>query len=374
MNQQFLAGMVFFAIFTSIYTLLHWPIFSHTALALGLGRPGRWILRLLLALLILGPLIHGLTGNQVSPTAMITYLWMAMAFYLFLAGLILIPVRLLVSAKAFGLIWLTVVLAAGLTVGSGFLQARQITVREVSLTSPKPGPETEEIRIALISDLHLHSVESHTRLERLIRVLEPLNYDLLISIGDLIEAGLDRAEWRSLAQRLAGIKPRLGKYAVFGNHEYYAERFGGDGFAQRFHEEAGFIVLRQEAELVAGLIQLVGLDDPAFGLGRNKARTMELNLLQRLDPKLPIILLKHQPQVEETSLSLFDLQLSGHTHGGQIWPFNYLVETRFPRYRGLHDLGGGSSLFVSTGTGTWGPPVRVGAQAEVILIRLKAGG
>jgi predicted MPP superfamily phosphohydrolase len=373
MNQNLLAGLIFFSVFTSIYTLLHWPIFSHTALALGLGRPSRWILRLLLALLILGPVFHSLTGRQVSPTALITYLWMALAFYLFLAGLILIPVRLLLSAKAFGLLWLMVVLAAGFVVGNGYFQAKQVKVRELTLTTNKLPPGMKELKLVQISDLHLHSVESHTRLERLIKVLEPLSFDLLISTGDLIEAGLDRADWHPLARRLAGLKPKLGKYAVFGNHEYYAGRFGDQGFAQKFHAEAGFIVLRQEAEKVAGLVQLVGLDDPAFGLGRNRARTVELNLLQRLDPELPVILLKHQPQVEETSLSLFDLQLSGHTHGGQLWPFNYLVETRFPRYRGLHELGGGSRLLVSIGTGTWGPPVRVGARPEVVLIRLKAG-
>jgi len=372
MSQQILPGLVFLTVFTSIYTLLHWPIFSHTALALGLGRPGRWVLRLLLALLILGPVIHNLNGRQVSFTALITYLWMALAFYLFLAGFILIPFRLLASPRAFSLLWLTVVLAAGVIVGHGFLQARQIQVRELTLTTKKLPPGMEELRIVHLSDLHLHSVESQTRLERLIRVLEPLSYDLLVSTGDLIEAGLDRTDWRPLARRLAAIKPRLGKYAVFGNHEYYAGRFGDQGFALDFHAQAGFVVLRQEAEKVAGLIQLAGLDDPAFGLRRNRARTVEFNLLQRLDPDLPAILLKHQPQVEETSLGLFDLQLSGHTHGGQMWPFNYLVETRYPRYKGLHDLGGGSRLWVTIGAGTWGPPVRVGTRAEVVLIRLKA--
>ena len=243
-------------------------------------------------------------------------------------------------------------------------------VRQVNLETAKLREGMKTLDIAVISDLHLNSVDLESRLEGALEALGTIQYDLLISLGDLIEVGLDREDWPPLAAELAELKPRLGKYAVMGNHEYYTARYGSPGFAEKFHREAGFILLRQEAEVVAGVIQLVGLDDRHYGLPPAKARSIELNLLQQLSPDLFTILLKHRPEVSQTSLGLFDLQLAGHTHAGQIWPFRYMVGLAFDYVRGLYDLGSGSRLYVAQGTGTWGPPMRVGTQAEITLIRL----
>ncbi len=288
----------------------------------------------------------------------------------FLGSLPVLIVRLFLGLKPLRIGFALLLAVSLAAVAYGWDNARRVEVREVVLKTAKLPPGLKELKIAVIADLHLNSVELEGRLHRVVKTLEGLDYDLLLSLGDLIEVGLDWQNWKPLAAELAALKPRLGKYAVMGNHEFYTGRYGDPDFAARFHRRAGFTLLRQEAEVVAGTVQLVGIDDRHFGLPPGKARSIELNLLQQLCPKLPTLLLKHRPEVSQTSLGLFDLQLSGHTHAGQMWPFNYAVALVFGRTRGLHELSSSSRLYITQGTGTWGPPVRVGTQAELTLLRL----
>jgi predicted MPP superfamily phosphohydrolase len=169
---------------------------------------------------------------------------------------------------------------------------------------------------------------------------------------------------------LATVDPPLGKFAIAGNHEFYA----GIRQSGRFLRAAGFKFLRNEDFELNGLINLVGVDDPA-----GKRRYPEIGqvgkeekiLLADLDSERFTLLLKHRPTVEIESLGRFDLQLSGHTHGGQIFPFNLITRLFYPRERGLYRLDKESVLYVSRGTGTWGPPMRFLSPPEVTLIELQ---
>nr|MCU0583580.1 hypothetical protein [Syntrophales bacterium] len=137
-----------------------------------------------------------------------------------------------------------------------------------------------------------------------------------------------------------------------------------------FTKGAGFDVLRGEVRDVGGVLTLVGVDDPAgrgFDLrGRSDG---ERDLMAGLSRDRFVLFLKHRPVIEEESLGLFDLQLSGHTHRGQIFPFNHVVDLYFSRSSGLHDLGH-SHIYVSRGSGTWGPPIRFLAPPEVTVIEI----
>ena len=374
MSQQLIAGATFFAVFTSIYSLMHWLVYYCMVRTFDPGGVALWLLRALFILLILGPVLSNLLGYQAGFVSQIVYIWMGLVFYLFLGSLLLLMVRIFGGLRPLQVGFVLLLSFSLVAVGHGWFKARRVHVQQVVLESSKLPAGVDMLKIAVISDLHLGSVEVGGRLERTLKKLRDLDYDLLVSLGDLIEVGLDRRDWPPLAQELAALKPRLGKYAVMGNHEFYTDRFGAHDFATEFHRRAGFVLLRQEAEVVAGTIQLVGMDDRHFGLPLAKARTIELNLLQQLDPGLPTLLLKHQPEIAPTSLGLFDLQLSGHTHAGQIWPFNYLVALVFGQTRGLHQLASGSRLYITQGTGTWGPPIRVGTDAELTLIRLIRAG
>ncbi len=181
-----------------------------------------------------------------------------------------------------------------------------------------------------------------------------------------------------LAGMLADVQAPLGKFAVLGNHEFYA----GLSQSLAFHAAAGFTMLRQEHVAVTPQLILAGVDDPAGTHLSGSQEPDESNALPALerrsatqaaaaaDPRPFVILLKHRPDVHPSSLGRFDLQLSGHTHGGQIFPFHIVHRLIYKYHPGLTDLGGGSKLYLSRGAGTWGPPMRLFAPPEVTIIKL----
>jgi hypothetical protein len=256
--------------------------------------------------------------------------------------------------RVFGfLLWLTV----GVWV-AGFFSARHPRVERLTIYSDKipPGPG---LRIAQISDVHLGILIGRQRLDRILQQLTALQPDILVSTGDLVDAEAHHLD--GLSERLAAYQPRYGKFAITGNHE----RFAGLEHALDFHVRAGFTLLRGEAMEVAEGIALAGVDDPAV----RASATDEARMLAAIPAGRFVVLLKHQPVIDPQSR--FDLQLSGHTHNGQIFPFNLLVKTVYPLIAGRYDLADGRLLYVSRGTGTWGPPIRVLAPPEITLIELK---
>jgi hypothetical protein len=179
-----------------------------------------------------------------------------------------------------------------------------------------------------------------------------------------VDAQINRLE--GLAEMLREINPRYGKFAVTGNHEFYA----GLPQSLEFTRKAGFTMLRGEGLTVAGLINLAGVDDLAgLGSGPFKGAT-EKDLLSGLDREKFTLLLKHRPNLDKDALGLFDLQISGHTHQGQIFPFRLITRLFFPYDGGSFRLSNHSLLHVSRGTGTWGPPIRFLAPPEVTVYEL----
>jgi uncharacterized protein len=169
-----------------------------------------------------------------------------------------------------------------------------------------------------------------------------------------------------LAELFKEVTPRFGKFAVTGNHEFYA----GLNQALEFTEQSGFKVLRGESSIVAGLVTIAGIDDPARGWVNMPGRPAEKEVLSLIPQGTFIVFLKHRPAVEPRSIGMFDLQLSGHVHKGQIFPFNLLTHLFYPVKSGYSTLPQNSSLYVSRGTGTWGPPIRFLAPPEVTVIEL----
>jgi len=366
-------GLIFYAVFTGLYWLMQWVILVQADWALSLNRTLRRILFTWVILLALAPALLGLAGFQTGPAALAAYLWMGLAFYLFLGCLLLVPLRWL-GGRRIGRPAFLILLALSLfLVGHGYYTARRPQVSQVTVETAKLPPGLDQIRIVLMSDLHLYSVEAESRLERILKVIEPLEYDLLISAGDLIDARLDQADWPALARRLAEVKPSWGKFAVRGNHEYYTDQSAldpGRSFSTEFHRAAGFDLLINQKTLVGEALRVVGLDDGHYASARANPGPAA-KLLAGQNPVRFTLLLKHRPTVEPGSQGRFDLQLSGHTHGGQMWPFGCLVRRVFPVMGGLLELDRGSRLLVSRGAGTWGPPVRVGSSPEVILLLIK---
>ncbi len=199
------------------------------------------------------------------------------------------------------------------------------------------------------------------RLSRILKEVKKAGPDLFISTGDLVDSQINHLQ--GLTRLFQEIQPRYGKFAITGNHEFYA----GLPQALDFTRQAGFTMLRGEGVTIEGFLNLAGVDDPAGGAGTGLT---EKELLSRFPRGWYTILLKHRPVIAPDSLGLFDLQISGHTHRGQIFPFVLLTRIFFPYYSGFFHLPGGALLYVSRGSGTWGPPIRFLTPPEVTIYDL----
>jgi len=299
--------------------------------------------------------------------AWLGYGWMGVAFLFFWISLALSGIGVLAAGvgvapntNSFGLaLALTLAVAA-----YGVVAATRPRIERLQLRSPKLPAGQAPLRIAMISDVHLGALVGRRALGRILARLEQLNPDILISCGDLVDGQADHLS--RLIPMLAALRPRLGKFAVIGNHECFV----GLDHALDFHARTGFTVLRGTAVAVTPALQLVGVDDPTVLRFGQRGTTDERPALAALPPECFSILLKHQPVIAPDGAPRADLQLSGHVHQGQIFPFNFLVRLVYPRPTGLSTLPGGGQLYVSRGTGTWGPPMRVLAPGEITLIEL----
>ena len=254
-------------------------------------------------------------------------------------------------------------LAAGITL-YGFFEARHIRTERITIKTVKIPSQIGKIRIAQISDVHLGILVHAERLKHILNMVMKENPDILVSTGDLLDASADNLIESCRIFRQLELKQ--GKFAVTGNHEFYV----GLPQALAFTEKSGFKVLRGESVNVLGCLTIAGIDDPAGKRSGQKKGMTEKALLSSLPAQPFTLLLKHRPQVAPDSLGRFDLQLSGHVHKGQIFPFSLVTRLAHPRDAGFYDLGKGSYLYVSRGSGTWGPPIRFLAPPEVTIIDL----
>lgn len=249
----------------------------------------------------------------------------------------------------------------------GVFEANNIVVERVVVKSAKLPPGMMKLTIVQVSDVHLGLIVREGRVAKIVQRIRQANPDLLVSTGDLVDGQIDGLS--ALARMFGEIRPPFGKFAITGNHEFYA----GLKPSLSVTEEAGFTVLRGESRTVAGGVTIAGVDDPAGHRG-SATRGGEHELLAGLPRDRFTLLLKHRPKVDEESLGLFDLQLSGHVHKGQIFPFNLLTHLFYPVKMGLSRYPRDSLLYVSRGTGTWGPPIRFLSPPEVTLIEVVTDG
>lgn len=245
---------------------------------------------------------------------------------------------------------------------NGTFTAQQINVNTVTLTS---GKLIQPLRIVQISDLHIGDLTRQNHIQNLVDTINKLHADVIVSIGDLIDMSSDHSEvYLSI---LSHLQARLGKFAVYGNHE----TFVGIDKSRRLTELAGFTLLSNNGVTLDGLINLYGVDDPSVA-GRMQPGTPHPDEpTPAFSNHLFTVLLKHQPVVLAKATSTFDLQLSGHVHGGQIYPFGLLTRLFYRKSMELSKINNNTWLYVSYGTGTWGPPMRVFAPPEITLFELR---
>lgn len=249
--------------------------------------------------------------------------------------------------------------------GYGYYEAQALMTEGVTIRTSKLPEGRNRIRVAQISDLHLGPLVRENILDKVIEIIEREKPDIIVSTGDLVDGVIRHIA--HLSEKLKKLEAGMGKFAVTGNHELY----GGIRHTTQFLKDAGFTVLSGEGETIDDIIHIAGMGfmgAEAHVHNKELQQRPENEILADVNRDLFTILLKHRSDVEEKSLGLFDLQLSGHTHKGQIFPMNLATTFIFKHHSGLTTLKDGSAIYVSRGTGTAGPPIRFLSKPEVTII------
>jgi uncharacterized protein len=374
---------MFLLVFFLIYGSTHLYFFLKVKAAVSLGVVASPCLATFLLAMMIAPILVRMLEKEGMETsarfaAYTGYFWMGFLFLFFsasifidlyhgflrMAGFILhrdISPYILARRTA-----LILPLAWGVVVAIyAYFEARDIRTDKVVIRSPKIPEEAGKLTIVQLSDVHLGLIVREERLKTMLAKVTAAAPDIVVVTGDLVDGQINALP--GLAELLRGIRPRYGKFAVTGNHELYA----GFKYSMAFMESAGFKVLRGEEITIPGLVTIAGVDDPVIGRYSGSSSAEEKDILDRLPRNTYSILLKHRPVINEGSLGRVDLQLSGHVHKGQLFPFNLVTYLFYPVRAGMNRYPLDSALYVSRGTGTWGPPMRFLAPPEVTVIELR---
>jgi predicted MPP superfamily phosphohydrolase len=362
--------IVFLAVYGSAHLLVWWRLVH----PLHLSGWTAWGARLAFVVLFASfPVIHLLwrheNGWLVTGANFVSAVWMGVMVYLVLLTVGYDLARMISWGRIPGghVMTITVTGAAAAITVYGLIAARCIGVTELAAPMPHLPAALQGLRIAQISDVHLGLIVRGARLENIVQRVNDLHPDLIVITGDLVDA--EALHMEEMIPPLRRLQSRYGLFAVTGNHEFFA----GVDRAQAFIERGGVTMLRNRWVEVAGGLQLIGRDDVvAERITGRPVPSLEV-ITRDLDRTKPAILLYHTPVTTLAELKSLGiaLQLSGHTHKGQLWPFNFIVKQIFRTPYGLF-MDGMTTIYVSRGTGTWGPPMRVLAPPEITLITLKS--
>ena len=372
----------FLLVFFIIYGACNFYVFTKAKKALHPSTLAAPLLAFFMIIMVISPFIVRLsekTGHEsfASIAAHTGYTWLGLIFLFVSVSFTLDTYRFLLYTAGFVLkknfsaalpsashaFFVPLFLSLSIAV-YGYFEAEQLHTEQVLIRTSKLPDDRKRLRIAQISDVHLGLIVGEEKLMRILRTVKKTDPDILVSTGDLVDAEICGV--KGFSNLLADVKPKYGKFGVTGNHEFYA------GLAQSLTcaEEAGITMLRGKAITIEGLINIAGVDDPTarfFGLSFS---ANEKDILSPLPSDTFTLLLKHRPIADKESADLFDLQLSGHTHKGQIFPFSLFTWLYYPHHAGLLQLANGSHLYVSRGAGTWGPPIRFLSPPEITVIDL----
>jgi len=350
-----------FRIALAIYAVAH--LYIWWRLALPLPAPTWQIGTALIVLLapsfpVIMRIRHRLTREGGRPWLLVGYLWFGFATYFLLAA---VGSHIAVAFGASGqrAAQISDAIAIAIVIGGLVNVARGPVVVRVRV--PLPRLPVATYTIAHLTDVHVGSLIGRDFIETLVRRVNALKPDLIVITGDLVDGPL--SELRPHVEPLRDLRARDGVYAVTGNHEFY---WNVEAWLHHIRS-LGIHVLRNEHVTIGGALELAGVDDSSFGEDVPRA-------VAGCDPALPLVLLAHHPRTVNRAVAAgVDLQLSGHTHGGQMLPWGWLARIWDPVVSGLRRFGA-TWLYVSDGTGYWGPPLRVGTRCEIAAITLSNPG
>jgi len=376
--------VIFFSVFFSIYGLLNYYIFIRGLQALPQQSFYRNIYIIgfifIACSFILGRVLENYWLCPMSKAIVwIGAFWLAAMLYFFLTVVFLDLIRLInhvvpffpkmifdnyQRAKFYTLTVVLIVVVGLLFIGH--LNTLTPRIKELNLSIPKKGVGTKTLSIVVASDIHLGTIIGKKRFDMIVSMINGLNPDIVLFPGDIVDEDLKPVIYENLGESLRSIKTKFGIYAVTGNHEY----IGGVEEAVQYLSQHGIQFLRDEAVMLNHTAYLVGREDRSGNRFNGKQRKSLSELMLNVDRQYPIIMMDHQPfGLNEAVQNGIDLQLSGHTHNGQLWPLNYITDAVYEKSWGYLKVNS-THIYISDGVGTWGPPVRIGNFPEIIHIVL----
>jgi len=376
---------IFFAIFFLVYSSANFYVYVRAMQAFQFH--ALYAKLLFSALFILVACSYILTKSLLSNVNSVVYdvflwigsFWFALLGY-FLLSLLVIDIFVLINrffpffpqfllqdyAKTKLLSGLIVLLLVFITVTWGYINANNIKLKTIHLSIPKKNASLSSLNIFYFSDSHFTPVNNGRIAKKIIELSEQIKPDIILIGGDVIDDKSNQLKRIGIDEELRQLKAKYGVYTINGNHEYIVNVNNADNFLN----ENNVKVLRDSMITIENSVQIIGREDGSIvGFAHGKRKSVA-ELVSSARKDLPIILLDHQPfRLAEAAAQNVDLQLSGHTHHGQMWPFNFITKMIYEVSWGYKKINN-THFYVSSGVGTWGPPVKIGNDAEVINFKI----
>jgi uncharacterized protein len=252
----------------------------------------------------------------------------------------------------------SMILLSGFVVIGGIINFNTIRTSEYSIEIPRRSSSINHLKVAFVADFHLNENTNVHFVQRFVKEIETINPDLMLYGGDIVEGDRRDEDMTRFEELLKEIKPADGVFTVLGNHEFYAGQDKGT-----FLEKAGMTLLNDTAVIINNSFSLVGRMDQHF----NSRKTIT-EVLANVADTLPIIMIDHRPtDIDNVSKTSTDIQLSGHTHDGQLFPINLVIRKMYILSWGYKKFGN-TNFFVTSGIRLWGPPVRTAGKSEILVL------
>jgi uncharacterized protein len=373
----------FFSVIFSVYGLINFYIFHRLHQSIpadsAFASVFSWLFWAVSLSYFVGQFMEAKIRSVVSDVlTWIGAFWLGMMTWFFLGVVIIDLIRLLdwplhflpsawYANGAETKLWLVSIGSAIIVVAHiiGFFNARNIRVKPITIKIDKKR-ERGALRVAMISDMHMGTIIGRSMVRQMVRKINSIKPDIVLMAGDQMDGEPHPAMRMNLGAILEKIESKYGVFAITGNHEY----IGNAETSCAYLASHGITWLRDSSVEVAG-IQIVGREDTAAKQFTNMERKSLAELVAPLDRSKPIILMDHTPfHLEDAEQNGVDLQVSGHTHHAQIWPW-HLITNRVYEVSWGYKKKGDTHIYVSCGSGTWGPPIRIGNTPEIMAMTLE---
>ena len=261
---------------------------------------------------------------------------------------------------------IVIIALVSLIVFLGNLNKRDITINTLNLSLPKGDGKLSKLNVVMAADLHLSPIDGEKLLSKIVDRINSVNPDIILFAGDIVDDKAEMLKPRGIGESFKRLNPKYGIYAVNGNHEFINEVEA----SVKFMNDYRIKVLRDSYELVDSSFYLVGREDVVMKQFTGKERKSLEDIITPISSNHPKILLDHTPvKLEQAEQNGIDLQFSGHTHHGQIWPASIITKMIYEVSWGFKRKAN-TQYYVTSGAGTWGPPVRTGSKSEIVNIRI----